>query len=346
MKGIYSSRDLAKACRHDINFKWLLQGQKPPTHNSIARFRSNKLITCIDNLFNQLVAKRADLDEIKFENIFIDSTKIEANANRYTFVWKNSVEKHEIKLQEKIPKLLDKVSEEFMLNYSNIDKVSVNLANEVLKQLNSIKSIKNIEFVHRKGKRKSSLQKYIEALYDYIEKQSKYDEYNSIFNGRNIFSKTDHDATFMRMKEDLMKNGQLKPAYNIQIGVEAEYIVGVDISSERADQLTFIPFLDKLEADLGVRYESVVADVGYESEENYTHLEKNNQQAYIKPSSYEKSKTSKYKNDISKVENMTYINNDDLYICAAGKKLLFKGTSNKKSKSGFVSVKRIYQCEE
>ena len=107
-----------------------------------------------------------------------------------------------------------------------------------------------IEFVHGKGKRKSKLQKYFESLEEFIEKQSKYDEYNSIFDGRNSFSKTDKDATFMHMKEDHMKNGQLKPGYNIQIGVEGEYIVGVDVSSERADQLTFIPFLNKLENDL------------------------------------------------------------------------------------------------
>lgn len=160
------------------------------------------------------------------------------------------------------------------------------------------------------------------------------------------FLKPDHDAIFMHMKQDHMKNGQLKPAYNIQIGVEGEYIVGIDISSERSDQLTFIPFLEKLETGLGVQYESVIADAGYESEENYTHLEKTNQQAYIKPASYEKSKTLKFKNDISKVENMTYLEDEDSYICAAGKKLLFKGTTHKKSKSGFLSVKYIYQCED
>lgn len=347
MEGIYSSRNLAKACRRDINFKWLLQGQKPPGHNSIARFRSNKLSTCIDDLFNQLIAKLADLNEIRFENIFIDGTKIEASANRYSFVWKKSIEKFEHKLQEKIQGMMCEIINEFNLNYtSDIEKISIVNAKEVLQQLDSLKVKGSIEFVSGKGKRKSKLQKYTEALLEFIEKQSKYDEYNSIFNGRNSFSKTDHDATFMRMKEDHMKNGQLKPAYNIQIGVEGEYIVGVDLSSERADQLTFIPFLEKLESGLGVRYESVIADAGYESEENYTHLEKNNQQAYIKPSSYEKSKTLKFKKDISKIENMTYIDSDDSYICAAGKKLLFKGTTNKKSKSGFISVKRVYQCED
>lgn len=150
----------------------------------------------------------------------------------------------------------------------------------------------------------------------------------------------------MHMKEDHMKNGQLKPGYNMQIGIEGEYIVGVDISSERSGQLTFIPFLNKIESNINKKYKNIVADAGYESEENYLCLERNNQNAYIKPSSYERSKTKKYKNDISKVENMTYVEMDDQYICAAGKKLLFKGTSNKKSKSGFISVKRIYQCED
>ena len=346
MEGIYSSRDLAKACRRDINFKWLLQGQTPPTHNSIARFRSKKLTICIDDLFNQLIAKLSELKEIEFENLFIDGTKIEANANRYSFVWKKSVDKFERKLQEKTMKLIKAISDEFNIEYNfDTDKLSVDTVNFILERLNSIKESNNVEFVYGKGKRKSKLQKYVESLREFIEKQSKYDEYNTIFDGRNSFSKTDHDATFMHMKEDHMKNGQLKPGYNMQIGVEGEYIVGVDISSERSDQLTFIPFLNKIESSTNRRYRNVVADAGYESEENYLCLEKNNQNAYIKPSSYERSKTKKYKNDISKVENMTYVESDDQYICAAGKRLIFKGTSNKKSKSGFISVKRIYQCE-
>ncbi|SFU61115.1 hypothetical protein SAMN04487886_107416 [Clostridium sp. DSM 8431] len=97
----------------------------------------------------------------------------------------------------------------------------------------------------------------MESLEEYIEKQSKYDGYNDIFNGRNSFSKTHNYATFMHLKEDHMKNGQLKPAYNIQIGVQSEYIVGVDVSSERSDQLTFIPFLDRLDSNLPERYKSV-----------------------------------------------------------------------------------------
>lgn len=176
-------------------------------------------------------------------------------------------------------------------------KIEVEDLNSIYAKLNGLKETNKIEFVYGKGKHKSKLQKYMEILEEYIEKQTKYDNYNNIFNGRNSFSKTDPDATFMHLKEDHMKNGQLKPAYNIQIGVEAEYIVGVDVSSERSDQLTFIPFLDRLDSNLPKRYKSVTADAGYESEENYAYLEEHNQKAYIKPQTYEKSKKRKFKNE-------------------------------------------------
>ena len=251
MKGIYSSRALAKACKRDINFKWLLHGQNSPTHNAIDRFRRQRLAHCVENLFNQFIKKLRELNEIQFKNIFIDGTKIEAYANIYTFVWKKATDKFEDKLQKKIRESLVKMNHDLNLCFIITNKkISVQDAKYIFDVLYSAIKLNNIEFVYGKGKRKSKLQKYTEELNEFIEKQSKYDEYNSIFNGRNSFSKTDHDATFMHMKEDHMKNGQLKPAHNIQIGVEGEYIVGVDISSERSDQLTFIPFLDGLEANL------------------------------------------------------------------------------------------------
>ena len=346
MEGIYSSRGLEKACKRDINFKWLLQGQKPPEHNSISRFRSERLADCVESLFNQLIKMLYELKEIEFDNIFIDGTKIEAYANRYSFVWKKATDKFEAKLQEKTIKVLENLEKDFQLKVKNYkDKLLVADINNVLNKLYIIKENENITFVHGKGKRKSKLQKYVEQLEEFVEKQSKYDHYNSIFNGRNSFSKTDHDATFMHMKEDHMKNGQLKPAYNIQIGVEGEYIVGIDISSERSDQLTFIPFLERLEKNLNEKYSSVTADAGYESEENYLYLEANKQEAFIKPSTYEKSKTKKFKKDISKRENMFYNAESDYYVCAAGKKMLLKGTKKKKSKSGYESTVSIYECE-
>ena len=148
---------------------------------------------------------------------------------------KKATDKFEEKLQNKTHEILLHINSELNLNLDITDKkISIECALVVKDKLIEIK-----------------------------EKQSKYDEYNSIFNGRNSFSKTDHDATFMHMKEDHMKNSQLKPAYNVQIGVEGEYIVRIDISSERSDKLTFIPFLDKLENNLNKKYKSVTADAGY-----------------------------------------------------------------------------------
>lgn len=346
MNKLYSSRELEKACKRDINFMWLLQGQKAPDHNTIARFRSERLESCIDDLFNQLIVKLGEMQEIRYENIFIDGTKIEANANKYTFVWKKATDKFETKLQEKIKVILEELPKELDIELNSIEsKVSVDYVNKLIIELTDIKIKNSIEFVYGKGKRKSKIQKYLELLEEFVEKQSKYDEYNGIFNGRNSFSKTDKDATFMHMKEDHMRNGQLKPGYNIQIGVEGEYIVGVDISSERSDQLTFIPFLDKLENDLPKKFTNVIADAGYESEENYLYLEKHNQKSYIKPQNYERSKSRKFKNDISKRENMSYNQEDDYYICAFGKRLTPISTKIKTSKSGYKSEVTIYESE-
>ena len=346
MNKLFSSREIEKACKRDINFIWLLQGQKAPDHNTIARFRVNHLEKCIDDLFNQLIIKLGEMDEIDYKNIFIDGTKIEANANKYTFVWKKSTDKFESKLQNKIKELLSYITLDFEMNLGNLEnKITVEKMRKILSKLYDIKEANNIEFVYGKGKRKSKLQKYIEALEEFIEKQSNYDEYNKIFNGRNSFSKTDKDATFMHMKEDHMKNGQLKPGYNIQIGVEGEYIVGVDVSSERSDQLTLIPFLDKLEEGLPIKYENVIADAGYESEENYKYLSQHKQNSYIKPQNYDKSKSKKFKIDISKRENMYYNADEDYYICAYGKKLIPVSSKIKTSKSGYKSNITIYECE-
>ena len=121
---------------------------------------------------------------------------------------------------------------------------------------------------------------------------------------RNSYSKTDKDATFMRMKEDAMKNEQLKPAYNLQHGVDSEYITWLTIVQQPPDTTTLIPFLKSMEENLNFKYLKIVADSGYESEENYSFIEANNQLSFIKPSNYERSKTRKYQNDISRIENM------------------------------------------
>lgn len=251
MNNIYSSRKLEEACKFNTKFLWLLQGQSAPDNATIARFRSKRLEGCIDDLFNQLVIKLGELNEIKYRNIFIDGTKIEANASKYSFVWKGSTTKFEAKLQEKIKNEIKNINTnlgtKFIIPKSKIEIIHIK---SILNELNNIKDTENTEFVYGKGKRKSKLQKAIESLESFIEKQNKYDNYNNLFDGRNSFSKTDVDATFMHMKEDHMRNSQLKPAYNVQFGVEGEYIVGVYVSSDRTDYATLIPLLDKIKISI------------------------------------------------------------------------------------------------
>ena len=142
---------------------------------------------------------------------------------------------------------------------------------------------RNIEFVHGIGKRKTKIQKWTEQLSEYKERQEKYNLSKGIFSKRNSYSKTDTDATFMHMKDDHMRNGQLKPAYNVQIAVESEYVTGVGIFDDRNDIATLIPMLNNMKEKIGRKYLNVIADSGYESEENYLYLESNKQTPYIKP---------------------------------------------------------------
>ena len=193
-------------------------------------------------------------------------------------------------------------------------------------------------FVHGRGKRKSALQRDIEQLREFLARKQKYEGYNETFRGRNSFSKTDPDATFMHMKEDHMRNAQLKPGYNVQFGVEGEYITGVLVSSERSDQLTLIPLMEKMQG-YGADYKDVTADAGYESEENYSWFEVEQKSCYIKPQNYERSKTKKFKSNMALRDNMAYDAQKDEYTCQAGQKLRAKYVGKRKSKSGKADLK-------
>lgn len=340
MNGIYSSRLLEKACRRDINFMWLLEGQSPPDHNTIARFRTQRLAGVVEDLFSQLVVRLGQKGEIAYENLFIDGTKIEANANKYSFVWKKATTKHAASLQTKMDAFILQINQKYGCDFS-IDSPLEQMQVFFEKQRQEQK----IDFVSGKGTRKSSLQRDMETLEELLTRQDKYRKYEKTFRGRNSFSKTDEDATFMHMKEDHMRNSQLKPGYNVQIGVEGEYIVGVDISDERSDQLTLIPFLEKIEKNVGHKHKNVIADAGYESEENYAHLQEKEQGCYIKPANYERSKARKYKSNMHLRENMPYDKELDEYRCPNGKKLKSIGKTKRVSKSDYEAEITIYECE-
>lgn len=346
MEGIYSTREIEKSCQRDINFKWLLQGYPSLDHSNIARFIKDYLSDCLEDLFYQMILLLHDIHEINFDHLFVDGTKIEANANKYTFVWKKVIRKNEDKMHAKIVDLFNQINTNYLVDIAfDLKNVATSLS-KALSFLKIKQSDEGISFVYGIGKRKTLLQKLTEQAQVFLERQEKYDSCNALFKGRNSYSKTDTDATFMHMKDDHMRNAQLKPGYNVQIGVESEYIIGMDIYADRSDVATLIPFLENLHNHLEIRSKNIIADAGYESEENYLYLEANNQRSYIKPSMYEKWKKKNFKNDISKRENMTYIEDGDYYICAANKQLKIQGIIHKTSANGYVSEITTYECED
>ena len=345
MNGDYSSRSMELNCKRDINFMFLLEGHSAPDHATLARFRSIHFAPCSKRILAEVSNILFDLGEISGETIFIDGTKIEANANKYTFVWKKAVTKNQAKL---LIKLADFVAEceqlyDIKIVYENVIKI-IHLK-RLCKKLYALKNAGNITFVHGIGKRKTPLQKSIEALEEALSKLKEYTQKVHICGERNSYSKTDNDATFMRMKEDAMGNGQLKPAFNLQHGVDSEYITWLTIGPQPTDTTTLIPFLKDAEQHLKFKYKNITADAGYESEENYLFLEANNQIAFIKPANYEISKTRKYKNDIGKIENMEYDKISDFYTCKNNSKLTVSHIRHNKTKTGYVSEKTIYTCE-
>ena len=346
MNNVYSSRKIESACKRDINFMWLLEGGRVPDHSTIARFRKEYLAEAVEDLFYQMVQHLHHIGEVNFENLFVDGTKIEANANRYTFVWKKAVNKNESKMFIKIQSCIAEINLTYIKSFAITKETLLADLKAVLSYLKGKRHQEQIEFVHGIGKRKSKLQKFIEELQVFYERQEKYDNHNQLFEGRNSYSKTDSDATFMHMKDDHMRNAQLKPAYNVQIGVESEYVTGIGVFQDRNDTTTLIPFLKDMTYYLKIRYQNIIADSGYESEENYLYLEEKEQTCYIKPQTYEKWKKKSFKKDISKRENMFYDSEKDEYTCHHGKQLKPVGIAHRTSSTGYRSEITIYECED
>ena len=342
MDQTYSLRRLERACRNDIRYMYILNGKPAPDHNKFWRFIKHHLQGDVaEGLFYQLVRELELCGEISYAHVFVDGTKIEANANRYSFVWSKSVTKHEARLDEKMVSMFKDLAVRYPMNGIGAEQD----AKSWLEYLHRLKAEQTVEFVSGRGKRKTQLQRDVEMLESYCERKRQYADCKRILRGRNSFSKTDRDATFMRMKEDHMKNGQLKPGYNLQLAVEGEYIVGVDVSAERSDQTTLLPLLDRMaKGNGGKRHTCVVADAGYESEENYLGVRQRGQIAYIKPQNYEKSKSRKYRTNGFLRENMPYDPIADTYRCPAGATFIHSYDTKRRSKTGFESTVSIYDC--
>lgn len=346
MNRIYSSRDIERSCRRDINFMYLLEGKPAPDHATIARFISLHLSQCSKRILAEVSNTLFEMGELSGRHIFIDGTKIESAANRYTFVWKKAVTKNQAKMMSKITDLIAECEAMYGIKLVFQDSFSLHSLKRIRKKLYAVKNEENITFVHGIGKKKSSIQKSIELLEGYIDRLKEYTKKLHICGERNSYSKTDPDATFMRMKEDHMLNGQLKPAYNLQHGVDSEYITWLTVNPNPTDTKTLIPFLKDMERNLGFKYTDIVADAGYESEENYLFIEENGQTAFIKPNNYDISKKRKFRNDIGRMENMKYDAAQDLYFCKNGRELSVSYERTEKTATGYKRKTTVYQCQD
>jgi transposase len=327
---------------------WLLAGNESPSHKTINDFRKHRLGGVVEKLLYQFVEILHELGEVSFENAFPDGTKIEANANRYTFVWKKAVERYSAKLPDKARVIAEEMEKRYLQPFPVSEEAFEQDIYTMIKYIKEEIKGKEIKIVQGIGKKQSSEQKLLKTLEELRQKHLKYEEQKEILDGRGSYSKTDHDATFMRMKEDHMRNGQLKPAYNVQIAVESEYVIGAGVFQNCNDLGTLIPLLESMFENcplIQAHLKKIIADSGYESEEIYNFLKKHEIETYIKPQNYEQMQTRKFKKNIGKRENMAYNEETDEYTCANGKQLRPIGTKKRKSTTGYESEVTVYECE-
>ena len=392
MRGIRSVDRIVELCERDLAFIWLAKGQKPK-RDAFYEFKGDKLTAeVLDDLNYQFLRRLKKEGLITLEALYIDGTKIEANANRYTFVWRGSINYHLAVLLDTIDGLYTKyntllsendygqkyeLGNAQMFIIEGMDKVRAvieknrkrkltkhkKLSNNTIieidncspleilklqKNLSKIADGEGIEFVSGKGKRKSEIQQLYEELEHCGKRLMEYKECFEIMGkDRNSYSKTDLEATFMRMKEDHMLNGQLKPAYNVQIAVENYFIIHGYVSNDRTDYNTLIPVVDKHIKAFGEVLEEVTADSGYCSEKNLLYLKQNKITSYIKLQDHEKRKTRAYAEDISKYYNMTtQVFEDELYyICHDGRELRHIRTEEKEQ-DGYTQTLEVYGCAD
>ena len=321
MNGIYSSRGIEEACRYRIDFLWLLDGKKSPDHSTISRYRQEHKEE-VEDLFYQYVNILEQEGETDHDVVFVDGTKVESRAGRYTFVWRGTAEKNLKKAETEL-----------------LEKTGTETVTEAIAAVAA--AVSGLNFVHGSGNRKSEEQRNAERLLELTERVQKYrKQLETMGPDRNSYSKTDPDATFMRMKEDHMRNGQLKPAYNLQFAVNSEYITGLEVFTDRTDSKTLIPLLNRMKKEHGTGYRKVSADAGYESYNNYMYLQENGQMSFIKPTNYDAKKTKKYRSQIGRIENMAYLEQADCYVCAEGR--LLQRFRHTQYNNGPYPMQRIY----
>ena len=340
MNNIYSCRRIEKALKRDIHFIWLA-GYEQPDFITVNRFR-NRVKNEISNIFTQLVLLLCAKGLVTLDVEYIDGTKIESKANKYTFVWRKTVEKNRAKLMEKIRVLLSQVDDAIAQDKAAADE-AVSFTPEVLTEIASElrQSLSEQPVPKSKDEKKAvrEKQKKVRQIEQMRDKLSEYDSHHEALGERNSYSKTDPDATFMRMKEDAMNNGQTKPGYNLQIATESQFITDFGFFHNPADTLTMIPFLSSFSDRYGHYAKETCADSGYGSEENYAFME-----AYVKYNLFHKEQKRAFRQDIFRIENLYYNPDGDYFVCPMGQHMERIGVRHGKTDSGYRTESVIYRA--
>ena len=335
LNNIYSCRKIATQLEQNIHYMWL-SGDQTPDFRTINNFRSLRLKDSIHKLFVQVVEMLADMGCITLQELYIDGTKKESKAGRYTFVWRKSVERHKGNLEKKIHGILSQIEDG--IAQDNLPD------NDPPTSYNSKELRDRVAAINKENKSKQETNLIRDLENKLIPKLEEYEEKLEILDDRNSYSKTDTDATFMRMKDDHMMNGQLKPAYNEQIGTENQFILHYDFFQNPTDTLTFIPFLKSFQNNYSIYPNKVCADAGYGSEENYSFLEENKIDTYVKYNYYDKEQKKSFKNNPFLQQNLYYNQEEDYYVCPMGQHMKHTRNIKRKSGSGYKSDISIYSA--
>jgi len=347
--GINSLRDIEKLCRTDIRFMYLLDGMRAPSFATFGNFIRDELTTTIEQIFIDVNAYIFEKDSVDLNHTYIDGTKLEANANRYTWVWKKSCVKNTSKVFEKITMLIEEMNSDVLgylgVKFETRDEYAIDYAEELLNKYKELTGLDINAFVSGKGKRKSIHQRQYQKLEEYLVRLKNYAKHIEICgDSRNSYAKTDHDATFMRVKRDYMGNDQLLPAYNVQVAVCDEYIAVIDAKPYASDMECFVPLMEKFNSTYGHYPKYPVADAGYGSFNNYIYCEEHGMEKYMKFTMFEKeTKNEKYKNNPYRAANFKRDDEGNL-ICPNGKKFLFKMNKHIKGNK-YGRTEEIYECE-
>ena len=342
LSNVYSSRRIEELLKRDIYFMWLA-GMKRPDFRTINYYRGKRLKEGFDAVFTQVVRLLHEEGFVSLKVQYIDGTKIESVANKYTFVWRGSVEKYDARLKAKTEALLRQIEQNHAIENQENPAPEELTAEEVAERVERIREKVDADNL---SKEERKALKQIET--DAVPRMNRYKEQLETMGPRNSYSKTDPDATFMRMKEDAMLNGQLKPGYNIQISTENQFITNFGIYQRPTDTLTMISYLESFKARYGMQSEEIVADSGYGSEENYEYMFSNGMTPYVKYNMFHVEQRRGYRNNPFRVSNLFYNPDDDFYVCPMGQKLKFIRQEKRYTASGYqqtVSVYRASRCE-